>query len=86
MQDYYCYQFHYRKRQPNPFLCYGLLSSQAKVDARACIDQSRLWYIIQNQKNLRTKNLQGISDVVSNGISIFITSLSLLQLNIHNIF
>jgi hypothetical protein len=24
MQEYYCYQFHYRKNQPNPFLCYGL--------------------------------------------------------------
>jgi hypothetical protein len=67
MQDYYCYQFHYRKRQPNPFLCYGLLSSQAKVYARACIDQNRLWYIIQNKKNLRTENLQGISDDVSKG-------------------
>jgi hypothetical protein len=33
MQDYFCYQFHYRKHQSNPFLCYGLLSSLAKVDA-----------------------------------------------------
>jgi hypothetical protein len=47
MQDYYSYQFHYRKRQPNHFLCYA---SQDKVDALACIDQNRLWYIIQNQK------------------------------------
>jgi hypothetical protein len=30
MQDYFCYQFHYRKHQPNPFLCYGLLSSQPR--------------------------------------------------------
>jgi hypothetical protein len=37
MQEYYCYQFHYRKNQLNPYLCYGLLSSQAKVDARACM-------------------------------------------------
>jgi hypothetical protein len=56
MQDFYCYQFHYRRGQPNPFLCYGLLSSQAKVDARACIDEQRLWYIIQNQSNLRVEN------------------------------
>jgi hypothetical protein len=34
MQDYYCYQFHYRPEQPNRFLSYGQLSSQAKVDAR----------------------------------------------------
>jgi hypothetical protein len=38
MKEYYCYQFHFRKNQPNPFLCYRLLSSQAKVDTRACID------------------------------------------------
>jgi hypothetical protein len=38
MQEYYSYKLHYRRNQPNPFLCYGLLSSQAKVDAQACID------------------------------------------------
>jgi hypothetical protein len=48
MQDYYCFQFHYRPGQPNPFLSYDLLSSQAKVDARACIDENRLWYILNN--------------------------------------
>jgi hypothetical protein len=48
MQDFYCYQFHYKPYQPNPFLSYGLLSSQAKVDARACIYENRLWYIMNN--------------------------------------
>jgi len=67
MQDYYRYQFHYRKGQPNPFLCYGLLSSQAKVDARAAIDENRLWYILQNQDKFRMENLQGIADVVGRG-------------------
>jgi hypothetical protein len=52
MQEYYCYQFHFRKNQLNRFLCYGLLSSQAKFDARACIDENRLWYIMQNKKKL----------------------------------
>jgi hypothetical protein len=67
MQDYYCFQFHYKAGQPNPFLCYDLLSSQAKVDARACIDENQLWYILNNQGNLRTENFQGISDAVSRG-------------------
>jgi hypothetical protein len=67
MQEYYCYQFHYRRNQPNPFLCYGLLSSQAKVDARAAIDESRLQYIVQNQTKLRMESIQGISDAVSRG-------------------
>jgi hypothetical protein len=67
MQDYYCYQFHYKSGQPNPFLSYGTLSNQAKVDARACIDENRLAYILHNQDRLRVENLQGISDAVSKG-------------------
>ena len=69
MQEYYYYyyQFHYRENQPNPFLCYGLLSSQAKVNARAAIDESRLQYIAQNQNNLRMESIQGISNAVSRG-------------------
>ena len=67
MQEYYCYQFHYRKNQPNPYLCYAMLSSQAKVDAKACIDENRLNYIINNQKNLRMESIQGITDAVSRG-------------------
>ena len=30
---------------------------------RACVDESRLWYIIQNQNKLRVQRLQGIVDV-----------------------
>lgn len=59
--------FHYRTDQPNPYLSYGLLSSQAKVDARAAIDESRLWYILDNQADLRVENIQGISDAVDRG-------------------
>ncbi|WVZ94970.1 hypothetical protein U9M48_040790, partial [Paspalum notatum var. saurae] len=53
--------------QPNPWLCYGALSSQAKVDARACIDENRLWYIIKNQKKTRLENMAGITDAVGRG-------------------
>jgi hypothetical protein len=67
MQDYYCYQFHYRPNEPNPLLSYGQLSSQAKVNARACVDSNRLSYILNNQGNLRTEHLQGITDVISRG-------------------
>ncbi|WVZ58176.1 hypothetical protein U9M48_008472, partial [Paspalum notatum var. saurae] len=56
-----------RAFQPNPYLCYGSLSAQAKVDARACIDESRLWYIIKNQKKLRSESIQGIADAVGRG-------------------
>jgi hypothetical protein len=67
MQDYFSYMFHYRPAQPNPFLCYGALSTQAKIDARASIDENRLWYIINNQKKLRVETLQGIVDAVDRG-------------------
>jgi hypothetical protein len=69
MQDYYCYQFHYRPDQPNPFLAYGLLSSQAKVDAWACIDGNMLSYILNNQGNLHTEHFQGITDAINRGCS-----------------
>jgi hypothetical protein len=45
MQDYYCYQCHYRVDEPNPFLCCGRLSEQAKVDGYACVEESRFRYI-----------------------------------------
>ncbi|KAL6858850.1 hypothetical protein ACP4OV_017852 [Aristida adscensionis] len=67
MQDYYRYMFHCRKNQSNPYLCYGAASSQARVDARACIDESRLWFVIKNQARLRVENLQGIADAVGRG-------------------
>ena len=67
MQDYYRHQFHYRKSQPNPYLCYGLLSSQAKVDARAAIDENRLRYILKKQDKFRIENFQGIADAVGRG-------------------
>ncbi|WVZ69950.1 hypothetical protein U9M48_018663 [Paspalum notatum var. saurae] len=47
--EHYKYHMHYRPNQPNPFLCYGRLSKQAIVDARAMEDEDRLMrYIIQN--------------------------------------
>lgn len=64
MQDYFSHAFHYRKNQANPFLCYGNLSTQAKIDARASIDENRPWYVINNQKKLRVESLQGIVDAV----------------------
>jgi hypothetical protein len=67
MQDYYCYMFHYRKDEPNPYLCYGALSSQAKVDARACVDENRLRYIAENQADIRMESIQGICDAISRG-------------------
>ncbi|KAM0844699.1 hypothetical protein ACQ4PT_056882 [Festuca glaucescens] len=67
MQDYYCFVSHYRSAQTNPYLCYGLLSSQAVVDARASIDECRLWFILRNQKKLRSEHMQGITDAVGQG-------------------
>jgi len=67
MQDYYCYMFHYRRNEPNPYLCYGPLSTQAKVDARACVDENRLKYIMDHQADIRMESIQGICDAISRG-------------------
>ena len=55
--------------QTNPYLCYGLLSSQAVVDSRASIDEGRLWFILRNQKKLRSEHFQGITDAVGQGFT-----------------
>ena len=67
MQDYFRYMLHYKHNQPNPYLNYGALSSQIKVDARACIDENRLFYILEHQKDIRMESIQGITDAVNRG-------------------
>ncbi|KAM0887151.1 hypothetical protein ACQ4PT_029235 [Festuca glaucescens] len=67
MQEYYCFLCHYRAGQPNPFLCYALLSSQAVVDARACIDENRIYYILKHQDDFRSESMQGLTDAIGEG-------------------
>ncbi|XP_014751337.1 uncharacterized protein LOC112268492 [Brachypodium distachyon] len=67
MLEYYCYRCHYRQGQPNPYICYGRLSDQAKVDAYSCIEFNRLSYISRNQNKLRGESYQGLSDAVGQG-------------------
>ncbi|CAO2148949.1 unnamed protein product [Urochloa humidicola] len=67
MLDHYCYRCHYRMDEPNPFLCYGKLSEQAKVDSYACVEESRLKYINDHQDDFRSEYFQGIVDAVGKG-------------------
>jgi uncharacterized protein YnzC (UPF0291/DUF896 family) len=60
---------HFRPNQPNPYLCYGRLSKQAIVDARAMEDEDRLGYIARNQDKLRADYLQGVFHPVEKGLS-----------------
>ena len=59
---------HYRKNQPNPYLCYVRLSKQAIVDARAMEDEDRLRFVAKNQKKKRAEYIQGIFDAIEKGI------------------
>ena len=68
MHDYFKYQIHYRPNMPNPYLCYGRLSKQIVVDARACEDEDRLLFIARNQSKLRVEYLQGITDAIEKGV------------------
>ena len=67
MQDFYSYCFHYKPGQHNPYLSCGLLSDQAVVDSRACIDECRLHFILKCNNDLRAENLQGLVDAVGEG-------------------
>lgn len=69
MLEYYCYQFHYRMNEPNPFTCCGRLSQQATVDSYSCVESNRLLYHRLNQDTLRSETYQGISDDVGEGNS-----------------
>jgi hypothetical protein len=67
MQDFYCFCSHYKPGQHNPYLSCGLLSDQAIVDSRACIDECRLHFILLSNDDLRAENLQGLVDAVGAG-------------------
>nr|XP_015620038.1 uncharacterized protein LOC9266439 isoform X4 [Oryza sativa Japonica Group]XP_015620040.1 uncharacterized protein LOC9266439 isoform X4 [Oryza sativa Japonica Group] len=69
MLEFYRYESHYRKDEPNPFTCCGRLSDQLAANAFSCIETSRLTYHALNQKKLRSETHQGISDAVVRGDS-----------------
>ena len=59
---------HYRLNEANPFTCYGRLSDQACVDAYSTIEASRLKWIADHQKDLRSESVQGIADAIDKGL------------------
>jgi hypothetical protein len=69
MREYYKYHMHYRPNQPNSYLCYGRLSKQAIVEARAMEDEDRLLFIARNQDKFRAGHLQGIFDAIEKRMS-----------------
>jgi len=68
VHEFLKYHMHFRDDQPNPWLCYGRLSKQAIVDARAMEDEDRLQYIARNQDKLRAEYIKGIFDAVEKGM------------------
>ena len=69
MLEYYCYQFHYRMNEPNPFTCCGRLSQQAIIDSYSCMEANRLLYHRLNQDTLWSETYQGITDAAGEGSS-----------------
>jgi hypothetical protein len=59
---------HYRLNESNPFTCYGRLSDQACVDMYSTIEASRLKWISDHQKELRSESVQGIADAIDKGL------------------
>jgi hypothetical protein len=69
MLEYYCYRFHYRRGEPNPFTCCGRSSHQLMVDSYSCVESCRLSFQFWNQDTLRSETYQGISDALGKGNS-----------------
>ena len=69
VHEFFKYHMHYRNNQPNPYLCYGRLSKQVIVDARAMEDEDRLQFIARNQEKLRAEYIQGIFDAIGKGMT-----------------
>ncbi|CAM0871336.1 unnamed protein product [Alopecurus aequalis] len=69
MLEYYCYYFHYKGNEPNPYTCCGRLSQQIIVNAYSCVEANRLAYHFFNQESLRSETYQGISDAMGEGSS-----------------
>lgn len=59
---------HYRLHESNPYTCYGRLSAQVIVDAYSTIEGSRLQFIADHQKDLRSESVQGIADAIDRGL------------------
>ncbi|KAJ1686825.1 hypothetical protein LUZ63_010753 [Rhynchospora breviuscula] len=66
MNEYYCYRLHVRAIGSNIILRSGHLLQQLSVDMFACVDQSRLWYVHENQSSLRSDTFQNVRDAVIN--------------------
>jgi hypothetical protein len=69
MLEYYCYRFHYRPGEPNPFTCCGRSSNQIMVDSYSYVESCRLTYHFLNQDNLWSETYQGLSDALGEGTS-----------------
>jgi hypothetical protein len=54
MLEFGRFHMHYRLNQPNPFTCYGRLSDQLVVDFYSTVEGSRLKFIADHQKDLRS--------------------------------
>ncbi|KAJ3708363.1 hypothetical protein LUZ61_012068 [Rhynchospora tenuis] len=66
MNEYYCYRLHVRAIGCNIILRSGRLLQQISVDMFACVDQSRVNYIHNNQASLRSDTYMNIRNAVIN--------------------
>lgn len=69
MMEYYCYYFHYRRGESNPYTCCGRLSQQIAVNSYSCVEANRLDFHFREQDDLRSETYQGISDAMGEGAS-----------------
>ncbi|KAJ1701662.1 hypothetical protein LUZ63_001441 [Rhynchospora breviuscula] len=67
MAEFYCYRLHMRVLGCPIILKSGRLLQQISIDMFACVDQSRMWYIHENQAVLRSDTYTNVrNDVINN--------------------
>ncbi|KAK9053094.1 hypothetical protein SSX86_029724 [Deinandra increscens subsp. villosa] len=67
MREYYCYMIHQREDETSTLLRGGRLFQQYLVDAYTAIEEQRLKWVRNNQKDLRVELYNNLCDAVTRG-------------------
>ena len=67
IREYYCYRIHYRDMEGHSLIGGGRLFLQFVIDAWACVEHTRLTWVLLNQTILRSDLYNNVVDSVNRG-------------------
>ena len=67
IKEYYCYRIHYRDMEGHSLIGGGRLFLQFVIDAWACVEHTRLTWVLLNQTILRSDLYNNVVDSVNRG-------------------